>query len=123
MIDPFEEMRALEMHERLVSHERGLFGADDLLSISAANGYESLGWSGGGRIERGAPADFVTIGSSSNRLAGSDPALASDAIVFAAGPDDVRDVVVGGRRVVSNGAHMTIDVGTALESTIGELFT
>lgn len=123
VIDPFEEMRAIEMHERLSSHERGVFVSEDLIAAAAANGYESIGWAGGGQIAPGAPADLVCVALGSNRLAGSDPSLAGDAVVFAADADDVSDVIVGGSHVVRDGSHASLSVAAELERTIGALFT
>jgi formiminoglutamate deiminase len=122
VIDPFEEMRAIEMHERLSSHERGVFQAEDLIAAAASNGYESIGWTGGGRIAVGAPADLVCVSLNSTRLAGADPALPADALVFAAGAGDVSDVVVGGRHVVRDGAHASVPVAAELGRTIAALF-
>ena len=122
VIDPFEEMRAIEMHERLSSHERGVFDSGGLLTVAAANGYESIGWEGGGRIAAGAPADLVGVALGSTRLAGSDPSLAGDAVVFAAGADDVSDVIVGGRHVVSDGSHVSVSVAAELDRAITALF-
>jgi cytosine/adenosine deaminase-related metal-dependent hydrolase len=99
-----------------------VFGSDDLLTGAAAHGYESIGWTGGGRIAAGAPADLVCVPRDSNRLAGSDPSLAGDAIVFAAGADDVSDVIVAGRQVVRDGVHATVSVTAELDRTIAALF-
>ncbi len=121
-IDPFEEIRAIEMHERLSSNERGVFGAEELILVAASNGYDSIGWTGGGRITPGAPADLVHLALGSNRLAGADPALPGDAVVFAAGAGDVADVIVGGERVVKDGAHVGVSVASELERTIAGLF-
>ena len=123
VIDPFEEMRAIEMHERLSSHERGVFEAEDLLAAAATSGYEAIGWAGGGRIATGAPADLVCVSIGSTRLAGLDPAFPGDAVVFAAGSDDVSDVIVGGRHAVRGGAHATLSVAAELDRTIAALFT
>jgi cytosine/adenosine deaminase-related metal-dependent hydrolase len=122
VIDPFEEMRAIEMHERLSSHERGVFETRDLIAAAASNGYESIGWAGGGRIAVGAPADLVCVSPGSTRLAGYDPALAGDAIVFASGADDVSDVIVAGRHVVQDGTHASVSVAAELNRTIAALF-
>ena len=111
------------MHERLSSHERGVFRCDDLIAAAAANGYESIGWTGGGEISVGAPGDLVCVALGSNRLAGSDPSLPGDAVVFAAGAEDVSEVIVGGRHVVSGGSHVSVAVAAELDRTIMELFT
>lgn len=123
VIDPFEEMRAIELHERLSSHERGVFGSEDLIATAAVNGYESTGWADGGRIAVGALADLVCVTAGSTRLAGFDPSLSGDAIVFSAGSDDVSDVIVAGRHVVRDGEHVSVSVAAELDRTITTLFT
>ena len=42
-----QEMRGVEMHERLVSHQRGRFTPGQLLAAGTVAGYRSLGWPGG----------------------------------------------------------------------------
>ncbi len=71
VIDPFEELRGLEMHERLVTNERDRFSADDLLLAASFNGYRSLGWSDGGHLSKGALADFVTVRTDTVNTAGA----------------------------------------------------
>lgn len=104
VIDPFEELRALEMHERLMTNERGHFTLAELLTVGTENGYRSLGWPDGGRLERGALADFISVNPASVRTAGSRPGQ----LVFSATEADVTDVVVGGRRVVEAGQHVAL---------------
>ena len=61
VVDPFEEMRALELDERLASGARGIFSAHQLLEAATSAGYAALGVPTGGRLSPGAPADFVTV--------------------------------------------------------------
>lgn len=122
VIDPFEEMRAIEMHERLSSHQRGVFHSTDLIAAACVNGYEAIDWPEGGRIAVGAPADLVCVGFGSNRLAGADRSLSDDAIVFSAAAGDVTDVIVAGRRVVREGAHERVATGEELDRVIQALF-
>lgn len=121
VVDPFEELRGVEMHERLVSRHRGIFGSADLLAAGSANGYRALGWEGGGVITVGAPADLVCIGLDSRRLAGADRALITDAVVHAATGSDVTDVVVAGRHVVRDGSHTSVDTVRSLTESISEV--
>ncbi|KGN37913.1 formimidoylglutamate deiminase [Knoellia subterranea] len=100
VIDPFEEVRGLEMHERLTTNERGRFGLGELLDVATLSGYRALGWEGG-RLAVGSLADFVTIRTDSRRTSGAAPGQ----ILFAATGLDVLDVVVHGRRVVAEGVH------------------
>ncbi|MCU1392254.1 MAG: formimidoylglutamate deiminase [Ilumatobacteraceae bacterium] len=119
VIDPFEEMRGIETDERLRSLKRGNHPAADLLVAGTVNGYASLGWHDGGRIAIGALADLTTVTLDSVRLAGSPPDALAEAVVFAASAADVTDVMVGGRVVVRDGAHVSIDVAAALAASIG----
>ena len=100
VIDMLEEARAVELDLRLATGERGHFPAIDLATAATRDGYVSLGWPEGGRIERGALADLVTIDLTGDRLAGTLPEHALDAAIFAGTRDEVSMVMVGGRRLV-----------------------
>jgi formiminoglutamate deiminase len=119
VIDLFEEARAIELDERLATGVRGNHSAASLLEAATAGGYESLGWTGGGRIEQGAPADLTTIALDGVALAGTRPGDAVAGAVFAAGARDVRHVMVAGRWIVRDGAHVSIDVARELDETVG----
>ena len=55
VIDPFaEELRGIEMHERLVTNERDQFHPPDLLQAASFNGYRALGWSDEAPVQGGA---------------------------------------------------------------------
>lgn len=101
VMDPFEEMRAVEMHERLLSHERGRFAPEELIRMMTVNGHRALGWDDVGELAVGREADLVAVRDDSRRTAGIDRGQ----LVFAAGAPDVTDVVVGGRHVVRGGEH------------------
>ncbi|MDQ1010359.1 formiminoglutamate deiminase [Streptomyces sp. V4I23] len=122
VIDLFEEARAMELNERLRSRTRGHWTAAALLRAATADGHAALGWPDAGRLEQGALADFTTITLDSVRTAGPVPRLGAETAVFAAGAADVRDVVVGGRRVVRDGSHVLVpDVGSALTEAVAAL--
>ncbi len=118
MIEPLEEARAIELDERLAGGVRGLHSGVQLLEAATRGGYRSLGWPGGGAIEPGAPADLVAIRTDTVRLAGVGDEALIDGVVFAAGAADVNDVIVGGRFIVREGRHRSIDVPRALEEAI-----
>jgi formiminoglutamate deiminase len=118
VIDPFEEVRGIELDERLASLRRGTHRPGELLAAATEAGYRSLGWYEGGRIAIGALADLTSIALTSPRLAGIDPDHAAAAVVFAATAGDVHHVIVGGRVVVADGQHQTIDVPGELDRTI-----
>ncbi|CAN5253984.1 formimidoylglutamate deiminase [soil metagenome] len=116
VIDPFEELRGLELDERLASGERGRFRPDELTDAATANGYASLGWAGG-RLEPGQLCDFIAVDAASVRTAG---ALQ---LGFAATGADVTHVVVGGELVVRDRQHALGDVAGRLEREISWLFS
>lgn len=142
VIDPFEEMRGIELHERLAGGRRGVHSPRSLLEAGTSGGAGSLGWPDAGRIDEGYLADLVTISLDSPRLAGwagasgtartatgaggggadetgGEGALLEAAAVFAAGAADVRHVAVGGAVVVSEGRHVRVpDVAAALAEAI-----
>jgi len=116
VIDPFEELRGLEMDERLATGERGRFTPAHLLTAATADGYSSLGWNGG-RIEVGEVCDLVAISLTTPRTAGAEPSQAW----LAATASDVTDVIVGGQLRVSDGSHSLGNVGDLLATAIEKL--
>jgi formiminoglutamate deiminase len=120
IIDPIEEMRALEMNTRLRTMERGSHSIASLISAATANGHRALGWHDGGRIAPGALADFIAVDIKSLRTAGAsaNPEILADAVVFASVASDVHHVVAAGRTVVRDGKHLSIDVANELAKSI-----
>ncbi|MEO8556139.1 MAG: formimidoylglutamate deiminase [Actinomycetota bacterium] len=116
VVDLFEEARAMEMHERLGSLQRGRFRPDELLA--AATRHESLGWGDAGRLEVGARADLVAVRPDSPRTAGSLP----EQILMSATAADVDTVIVDGRAVVTGGRHVLGDVGSLLQKAIDPIW-
>ncbi len=117
VVDPFEELRGLEMHERLATQARGHFTAAELLDVATA--HDVLGLGDVGRIEVGARADLVTLDTTSPRTAGTGDD--EHTAVFAATAADVTHVVVDGRVVHRRGDEST--VGGALTETIGRIWS
>lgn len=85
VIDPFEEMRLLELHQRLLT---GKTGTHDPAALIAAG-------TGGTGLRPGEPADMVTVATDTPRTAGVEPL----GLVFAATASDITQVVVGGRLI------------------------
>jgi formiminoglutamate deiminase len=96
VIDLIEEARALEMHERLASRQRGRFTIDQLTEAATVNGHRSLGWDDAGRIQVGARADLVAIRLDSVRTSGSEPSQ----ILFSATASDIHTVIIDGQPVL-----------------------
>lgn len=117
VIDPLVEARAVESFARLDTGRRGQFGVDEQLAATTA-GHRALGWRDGGRIEVGARGDLVALTLDGVRTAGV-PAEAAASVATA---DDVRDVIIDGRRVVRSGVHQEVpDVAGELRSVIADL--
>ncbi len=116
VVDLFEEMRAVELDERLASQQRGHWSTAELVTAATADGHRSLGFADAGRIEVGARADLVTIDTASVRTAGTgaDEATA----VFAATAEDVTRVIVDGVDVTQDRA----EVGAQLDRVIRKLW-
>jgi len=112
VVDLLEEMRAVEMDERLASQQRGHWSAAELLRAATGSGHRSLGFADGGRIEVGARADLVTLDTATSRTAGTGAGL--ETVVFAATGADVVQVVSGGRVVATD----PTEVGRDLDATI-----
>ncbi len=109
LIDPFAEMRAIEWNARSLAGRRnvlphvGMDGlATRLLDTATVQGARALGLATTGEIAVGAQADFIGLDLDHVSLAG---ARTLPALVFGGGPALVRDVWVGGRRVVRDGHH------------------
>ena len=118
MIDLLEEARALEMHERLVSHQRGTFAAPELMDALTVTGHRSLGWTDAGRIEPGMRADLVAVRLDTLSTAGSLP----EQVLLSAYASDVDTVVVDGR-VVKAGRIGELDVAPRQRRTYALGFT
>lgn len=118
VIDLFEEMRAVELDERLATRRRGHWSAPELLDAATWAGHTSLGYPDAGRIAVGHRADLVTLDQASPRTAGT----GSDegTVVFAATAEDVRQVMVGGRVVVRHSDRE--EIGHELDAAVGRLW-
>jgi cytosine/adenosine deaminase-related metal-dependent hydrolase len=123
VVDPFEEVRALEMHQRLANLVRGNHQPDELLTMATSIGAQTIGWPDAGQLIPGALADFITVSLDSPRLAGTDSLQLGAALVYCASAADVVHVVMGGRVVVANGIHASVDVPRALSASIKALWS
>lgn len=101
VVDPFEEMRAVELDERLATRQRGHWTAAELLAAATTDGHASLGWDDAGAIATGRRADLVVLDPASVRTAGT--GRDENTVVFAAAAEDVRRVMADGRWIVEDG--------------------
>jgi formiminoglutamate deiminase len=118
VIDLFEEMRAVELDQRVSTEERGHWSATELIEAATSTGHESLGWADAGRIAVGQRADLVTIDPSSTRTAGT--GADEQTVVFAATSGDVTSVMVDGRLVFRQGDEH--EIGQQLDRVIGKVW-
>ncbi|MCA9571302.1 MAG: formimidoylglutamate deiminase, partial [Myxococcales bacterium] len=108
-IDPFAEIRALELHARGLARRRIVMGeagvqaslVERLLRAGTEEGGRALGLPVG-RIEAGAPADLVLVDLDRTGAVGVPPL---EAVVFGGSPEWVRDVWVAGEQVIRDGRH------------------
>ena len=113
-IDLLEDARELEYHLRLQQTVRNVLAPVDdvdesalarrLFDCATVNGATSIGFDGG-TLEPGAPADFFTVDLDDPSIAGSTTENLLANIVFSLSRTAIRDVVVGGKRIVEEGRH------------------
>ena len=115
VIDMFEELRGVEMDERLAAQARGRFAPAEL--VAAATRHAALGWDDAGSIAAGRRADLACVRLDGVRTAGVGPQGA----IYAATATDVTHVIAGGRPVVADGRHVSIDVPRELDRAITAL--
>ena len=104
-IDLLEDARELEYHLRLQKLERAVLSAMELFDCTTINGARSLG-APGGALEVGMPADFFTVDLDDPSIAGASKDDLLGSIVFTLSRAAVREVVVGGKPIVSEGQHL-----------------
>ena len=128
-IDLLEDARELEYHLRLQKLERAVLSvrspsvsegsqpqqalpdgqvsaiAAELFDCATINGARSIGASGGA-LEPGRPADFFAVDLGDPAIAGATADDLLPSIVFASSRVAVREVIVAGRPIVSEGRHL-----------------
>jgi formimidoylglutamate deiminase len=113
IIDPLEEIRLVEYHERLRKMERVLLGATvaerssvapTLLRMGTAHGAASLHLQTGA-IEAGREADFVAIDLNDISLLGYTPDTLDAIVALSAQPNIICDVWVSGRQIIADRVH------------------
>ncbi len=110
-IDPVEELRWLEYGLRLQTRRRNLIS--DAATPNTGRRLLDGAWAGGaqacgrrcGRIEVGYRADFVALDADHPRLYGRARDDLLDSWIFSGNENLVRDVYIGGRKVIDAGHH------------------
>ena len=113
-IDLLEDARELEYHLRLQKLERAVLSQPDdedrsaiatrLFDCATINGARSLG-NTSPPLEAGSGADFFTVDLEDPSIAGATTDTLLATIVFSLNKAGVKDVIVGGRRIVEDGRH------------------
>jgi formimidoylglutamate deiminase len=125
---PVEELRWLEYAQRLTRERRTV--AAGSADRSTARVLLESAWAGGaracgrpiGRIETGYRADWVVLDPDHPALVGLEADALLDGWIFSGNDSPVREVWVGGRRVVADGRHAAAEaIAERYRATIGRL--
>ncbi|MFQ5785862.1 MAG: formimidoylglutamate deiminase [Alphaproteobacteria bacterium] len=127
-VSPIEELRWLEYGQRLARERRNVAVMPENPSVGAglwraalAGGARALGRPIGA-LAAGMRADLVVLDGDHPLLAGRDGDVLLDSLVFSGNANPVRDVIVGGRVVVSEGRHRYEDaIVAAYRKTVAAL--
>jgi formimidoylglutamate deiminase len=110
-IDPLEDARELDYHQRLELEQRAILDQIDGVSIASrlfacatSDGARSLDVNTGSLVP-GCFADFFTVDLKETSIAGHSPADLLPMIVFSLGRSAIRDVGVHGRLIVKEKVH------------------
>lgn len=107
------ELSLLEYSQRLTHRARNVVKRNHqstgraIMELALAGGAQAL--DGGGRIEQGAAADFVSLDAQHPALCARDGDALLDAWIFASAGNLVDCVWVAGRKVVAEGRHVARD--------------
>ncbi len=127
-VSPVEELRWFEYGQRLVHHSRNqLSGGSNrstgrnLFDIAVAGGAQACGHNSGA-IKTGRRADFIVLDTTHPLLCEREDDEILDSWIFSGNANTVRDVYVGGVRVIENGHHADEEkIKQRFQSTIREL--
>lgn len=117
-IDLLEDARELEYHLRLQKMQRAVLGepseesrsalATRLFDSATINGARSLGGQSG-KLSLAKHCDFFTVDLNDPSIAGAPPDDLLSVIIFSLGRSAIRDVVVNGNQIVTEGQHADQD--------------
>jgi formimidoylglutamate deiminase len=110
-VSPFEELRALEYSQRLRHRVRNVIADEESPDVAAnlwrgaASGGAQATGQPTGAIAVGRRADLVVLDGSDLDFEGLDASAALGVALFSGNSNRVRDVMIGGTAVVSQGVH------------------
>jgi formimidoylglutamate deiminase len=111
LIDPLEDAREIEYHLRLQIQKRVVLDeiggrnlSQRLFQYATEGGAQALGFDSG-VILAGRPADFFSVDLSDPSIAGNSAEDLLASIVFGLSRTAIRDVIVGGEQILSDGRH------------------
>lgn len=110
-VSPVEELRWLEYAQRLSTHQRTVLATDDQSSV-AQNMLDAIKLSGPnstGFSEAELDTHVITLDSEAPAFIGSTDHDAADRWIFSGNRNVVKDVLIDGRQVISNGEHAQQD--------------
>jgi cytosine/adenosine deaminase-related metal-dependent hydrolase len=114
-----EELRQAATLSRVAAEDVSVLGTADVLHAATVGGAQALGRDDIGRIAVGCKADLVLIDARHPAMQPLRDPLRS--LVYAAAERAVRDVYVGGEKVVAGGKVLTLDhAGAALRVTAAQ---
>ena len=127
-VSPVEELRWLEYGQRLIVQRRNVAALPGTRSIGAglyratlAGGAQALGRPTGA-LAQGCRTDLVVLDGDHPLLAGRAGDVLLDSWIFSGNANPVRDVIVGGRKVVTDGYHADEDAILAgYRATVADL--
>jgi formimidoylglutamate deiminase len=116
-IDLLEDARQLEYNLRITKLQRNVLAPESpgrsalamrLFDGATMHGASSIG-SNCGALSQGQPADFFTLDLNDPSIAGASQDDLLSSIVFSLARTAIRDVFVGGKRIIENGRHAEQD--------------
>lgn len=127
-ISPVEELRWLEYGQRLLNRSRNQLSGGfnrstgrNLFDAVVAGGAQACGHNSGA-VELGRRADFIVLDTGHPLLCERSGDELIDSWVFSGNTNTVRDVYVGGNKVIDNGRHANEQqIETRFRSTLKEL--
>ncbi|WP_371375666.1 formimidoylglutamate deiminase [Thalassotalea aquiviva] len=127
-VSAIEELRLLEYAQRLQRQQRAILATQKTPSVglnlwqhTAIAGAQSTN-ANVGELAIGKQADLLVLDSKQTRLFAHQPKHLLDSMVFASQQNPIKDVMVKGRWVISNGEHSQQDaIANAYAKTLTEL--